>query len=1231
MAVVKVHNGKLRAGYPRVQPGEGSCVSSVTPSRGFGVYRHVMSRGLVIAVCFALLSSFFQGCMSYMASCDCEPFTEETGKSLDKLNIVKWMGDASSCYGLDTVSNNVMAMANVSKSSASTLPVNVVISSSSVEDNNGAIANIWNFPAMLSLAILPVVSSDKVVYTIQAETVVGTHEKTVEICSRSWLSVLTPLAMIPVPGWADFRATDRFPYMWIIDHEKKKYHAKTVAASTVQLLSEVLNEDWPKYISDRAQYDMRITLELLSHALSADDRLSAAERLSAVKDMSVIEKYEEQLRQYEEQLKEDGLQAGASELKESLSGLLDKLRLKRKRELAESLLGERDWKRLRELCVNEKNEGFVSTYSPRAEQIRLAEVRRKAEDALAKGDWQRVLSLSRGERAQTIKELAVKAEQVRLAEVRRKAEDALAKGDWQRVLLLSRGEHDQAIKELAVKAEQVRLAEVRRKAEDALAKGDWQRVLSLSRGERDQVIKELVVKAERVRIKAKRAEIKKAFDLKDWKTVLGLCRGETDEAIRTLQRQAKENFLAERLRQERDALCDRTAKKALKKIRKSYANGNRFLSPFRMERHDSRDDWLRTWTEPRLDLTERDKLAGDALLSEFGTRYLPNAYANYEKARNAALERQQMFNETFPEPWVITPASPEWNAFNIVLEKFAKERAEYFLCHDELCHYWLANRLGALSVEDFAKMDSQRLAIRLLPESTNGNVDLIRTPSPPIEPMEGKYRDFAVRYAPESFAIYQKCEREYKELDKLLNEILEQCRQIDLVRSDALIPEAVAKRNGLIDEMNKLLRDFKVWQIEHHTDVKSSEDVAKSDHDRAMRLKPFLNAFHVYAKEQCLEDVHDDLEDVQPETPNNEIILGIINNMVSIPDRNYKIGKYEVTQEQWEAVMGENPSDFKGSNNPVENVSWDDCKKFLEKLNSMPEVKESGLTFRLPTEKEWEYACRAGATGDYYKLADGTEITKSTLGEVAWYEDNSGKKTHPVGQKKPNAFGLYDIHGNVWEWCEDLYRAGISFRVYRGGSWVSSSGDCTAGYRGYSDPDYRSYDLGFRLAAQTEEELLHAAKISEIINNMVAIPGKNFKMGKYEVTQAQWEAVMGENPSSFKDPDNPVERVSWDDCKKFLEKLNSMPEVKESGLTFRLPTEMEWEYACRAGSTGDYCKLVDGTEITESTLGEVAWYGDNSGSNTHSVGQKKPNAIGLYDMHGNVWEWCEDQYEAGNS
>ena len=194
-------------------------------------------------------------------------------------------------------------------------------------------------------------------------------------------------------------------------------------------------------------------------------------------------------------------------------------------------------------------------------------------------------------------------------------------------------------------------------------------------------------------------------------------------------------------------------------------------------------------------------------------------------------------------------------------------------------------------------------------------------------------------------------------------------------------------------------------------------------------------------------------------------VSNIINNMVAIPGKDFKMGKYEVTQAQWQAVMDKNPSDFKDPDNPVECVSWNDCKEFLKKLNDMPEVKESGLTFRLPTEKEWEYACRAGSTGDCCKLADGTEITKDTLDEVAWYCDNSRRKTHPVGQKRPNAFGLYDMHGNVCEWCEDLYLAGAFYRVQRGGSWFNASVNCTAGYRHYNDPVNCDCRVGFRLVA----------------------------------------------------------------------------------------------------------------------------------------------------------------------
>jgi formylglycine-generating enzyme required for sulfatase activity len=185
----------------------------------------------------------------------------------------------------------------------------------------------------------------------------------------------------------------------------------------------------------------------------------------------------------------------------------------------------------------------------------------------------------------------------------------------------------------------------------------------------------------------------------------------------------------------------------------------------------------------------------------------------------------------------------------------------------------------------------------------------------------------------------------------------------------------------------------------------------------------------------------------------------------------FELGVYEVTQEQYEQVMGTNPSNFKGSQNPVEQVSWDDAVEFCRKLSALPAEKKAGYLYRLPTEAEWEYACRAGTTTKY-SFGD----SDSALGDYAWYGENSGRTTHPVGGKKPNPWGLYDMHGNVFEWCQDWHgdypsrsvtdptgAAVGSFRVYRGGCWLNFSGLCRSAIRNWDSPDYRFDDLGFRV------------------------------------------------------------------------------------------------------------------------------------------------------------------------
>ena len=569
--------------------------------------------------------------------------------------------------------------------------------------------------------------------------------------------------------------------------------------------------------------------------------------------------------------------------------------------------------------------------------------------------------------------------------------------------------------------------------------------------------------------------------------------------------------------------------------------------------------------------------------------------------------------------------------------------------------------------------------------------------------------------------------------------------------------------------------------------------------------------------------------------------------------KDYYVGIFEVTQKQWELVMGNNPSYYDGDTLPVQMVSYNDIRgtsngsywpasnavdvtSFMGKLRA-----KTGIDFDLPTEAQWEYACRAGSSGDWGLLANGT---MGTLDAMGWYWENSGEKTLTVGTKTPNAWGLYDMHGNVFEWCLDWYSdsgysgtdpvgAPSSYnRVMRGGCWFDDE-NCMSSYRDYYHPAYGEEFIGLRVAApvvidkaktytvsfnanggegampsqtytygvvqalsantftregytfagwatradgvvaytagqnisitapmtlyavwkantyevnfnanggegtmssQTytygvaqaikanaftregytfagwatsadgtiayaagqsiqvsasmtlyavwEQQTIDAtgtyfvvdlsggtSATSYPVTTLSDVPAggwtdeykttklvlrkitagkmprtdvditltKDYYVGVFEVTQRQWELVMGDNPSNFDGDTLSVEQVSYDDIRgtsngsqwpasnavdatSFMGKLRA-----KTGIEFDLPTEAQWEYACRAGSSGDWGLLANGSM---GTLDAMGWYDDNSSDKTHAVGTKTPNAWGLYDMHGNVFEWCLDSYSS---
>lgn len=282
-------------------------------------------------------------------------------------------------------------------------------------------------------------------------------------------------------------------------------------------------------------------------------------------------------------------------------------------------------------------------------------------------------------------------------------------------------------------------------------------------------------------------------------------------------------------------------------IQARYADGKKVINRYHQKGDGQGVDCLSKWVGPRLPLSQDEMMRGRAIIEEFGGKYLPATFSRYEKAKEAAEEIQQMFNESFPEPWTVRSANPKWGAYCKLLRGLSTARTKYLRCHDELCHLYIMHKVGATTADDLAKFDAQANGIWLLEENGKDVAFPVKT----YQPMDNKVSEFASKYMPEIYAAYLSIDRENAETRKLYEEVLNDMRIMDAVRFDMGMISCCEKMNYIADAMTKIATEIGALYMDHKTMEKDLVAITTADHKLAMYWKDFVEQLPGYVKSRA--------------------------------------------------------------------------------------------------------------------------------------------------------------------------------------------------------------------------------------------------------------------------------------------------------------------------------------------------------------------------------------------